>query len=52
MTNDQLWKIFKNTGSVEAYISYAQSKINSEKKINGENYQNKGNDNKNNRYTG
>lgn len=26
MTREDAWKIFKNTGSVEAYITFAQSK--------------------------
>lgn len=52
MTNEQMWKIFKNTGSVEAYISYAQSKNNTEKMLNVKNIQDKRDDNKNNGYIG
>ncbi len=52
MTNEQMWKIFKNTGSIEAYISYAQSKSNTENTLNGNNHQDKGDNNKNNGYVG
>lgn len=52
MTNEQLWKIFKNTGSIEAYISYAQSKNSTEKTANGKDCQNKGDNIKNNGYIG
>lgn len=31
MTREQFWQIFKNTGSIEAYISYATSSATSEK---------------------
>lgn len=51
MTKEDMWKIFKNTGSVEAYISYAQSKSDAEK-TDGANCQNKWNNSENNRYTG
>ena len=52
MTSEQIWKIFKNTGSIEAYISYAQSKGNTEKTSNGDYCQNKRDNNKNNGYIG
>ena len=48
MTREQFWQIFKNTGSIEAYISYATSPADSEKnnvgndKDKGDNTQNKG----------
>ncbi len=46
MTNEEMWKIFKNTGCIEAYISYAQSKVGSERE-NGKNCQDKGDNLKN-----
>ena len=45
MTRDDAWKIFKNTGSVEAYITFSQSKNSVEN--NADSNKEKGNNNKN-----
>ena len=48
MTREQMWQIFKNTGSIEAYISYATASAVSETgnvgndKDKGDNPQDKG----------
>ena len=51
MTTNELWKIFKNTGCIEAYIAYAESKNNMEI-TDGTNRENKRDNSKDNRYTG
>lgn len=35
MTRDDMWRIFKNTGSVEAYITFAQACVCSREKDDG-----------------
>lgn len=42
MINNDAWQIFKNTGSVEAYITFSQTK-NMVDKPNGDDNQDKGN---------
>ena len=51
MTTKELWQIFKNTGCIEAYISYAESK-NIMENANGTDGKNKRDNSQNNRYTG
>lgn len=51
MTTQDMWNIFKNTGSIEAYISYAQSKKDMGK-TDGSNTENKGDNSQSSRYTG
>jgi len=51
MTTNEMWQIFKNTGSIEAYISYAQSKTDTEI-TDGTNREDKRDNSQNNRYTG
>ena len=50
MTTQQMWQIFKNTGCIEAYISYAKSKTDTEK-TDGSNCQTEWDNSQNNRYT-
>ena len=51
MTKEDYWRIFKNTGSVEAYITYAQSSVCLENK-NVINNQNIWDDTQDKRYAG
>ena len=51
MTENQAWQIFKNTGSVEAYLTFSQMK-NSMEKSNGVDPENKGNNTQNEGHSG
>ncbi len=51
MTNKEMWTIFKNTGSIEAYLAYASLKSGLEKS-NVKNDKDEGNNTENQRYTG
>ena len=46
MINDKAWQIFKNTGSVEAYITFSQTK-NMVETPNADNDKDKGNNTEN-----
>lgn len=52
MTQDEAWKIFKNTGSIEAYITFAQSRNSMEKNVDADNSKDERNNNQNKGYTG
>ena len=51
MTENQAWQIFKNTGSVEAYLTFSKFK-NIQEKTDGDNLKNKGDSSENKGYTG
>ena len=50
MTREQMWQIFKNTGSVEAYIAYATTAVLEIDNVGND--ENKGNNTEDQRHTG
>ncbi len=51
MTENQIWQIFKNTGSVEAYITFSQMKEKTET-VNGVDFKDKRDNIENEGYSG
>ena len=51
MTENEAWQIFKNTGSIEAYLTFSSMK-NSMDKTDGNDDKNKGNNTENDRHPG